>query len=119
MKKPFTVTAFALTLALASHAQAADDLLIAGLGSAKCSDFIAAEGAGRDAYLAWAEGYMSGINATLQRYQDPAIPLHGADTMSAERQVAYITEHCEISPDSPFFSAAADLFSALSNVAGQ
>jgi hypothetical protein len=118
---PVIVLGFALVLpGMAARAQPSGDAaLTAGLGNAKCSDFLTSEGEARAAYIAWAEGYMSGINHAVETYRDTPIPLYGDDTMSAERQLAYMVEHCEISPDAPFFSAAADLFSALSNVAGQ
>lgn len=114
------VLGFALALpGMAARAQSSDAALVAGLGNTPCSDFVKAEGDARAAFVAWAEGYMSGINRNIVQYQDMPIPLSGEDTMSAERQLAYMVDYCEISPDAPFSSAAADLFSALSDVAGQ
>jgi hypothetical protein len=119
--RQLSVIVLGIALALPGLAARAetDTALVAGLGNTPCSDFVKADAAGRAAYVAWAEGYMSGVNANIQQYQDTPIPLFGADTMSAEQQLAYMLDHCKISPDAPFFSAAGDLFSALSNVAGQ
>lgn len=121
MRQAFVIVlGFALALpGIAARAESTGAALVAGLGNTSCSAFLKADAAGHAAYIAWAEGYMSGINNNIVQYQDTPIPLYGEDTMSAEQQLDHVLDFCEISPDAPFFAAVADLFSALSNVAGQ
>lgn len=105
----FTTPAAADPLAEARSAK------IVGLGAATCNQFngdILANPAVRRDYLAWAQGFMSGIILSRPPGVDEALDLN-PPTFGLMAQLAFLQEHCARIPTVDFSDAVEALYKRL------
>lgn len=91
---------------------------IVGLGGARCSEFLKEAKADpsiqRD-YLAWAQGYMSGILITRPSGVDETLDLLPPG-FPPPRQFAFLVEQCAVAPAQSFSDAVEALYKHLRSV---
>ncbi|WP_454642802.1 hypothetical protein [Bradyrhizobium liaoningense] len=116
----FSVTALSVTIALAvdaSHDLRAEDrkATIVGLGAATCSAFnddIRSNPVIRRDYLAWAQGFMSGILSSRPPGVDEGLDLAPA-TFDVMRQLLFLEDYCARNDSLDFSDGVAALYKRL------
>jgi hypothetical protein len=86
-----------------------------GHGAAKCERFtrdVAADMQNIRPYLAWAQGYMSGIIFYAPTGENENVDI-GASNLSIPEQIQFLQNYCLDSPTADFGEAAFALFSRL------
>jgi len=111
----------ALAAAHSAVASAQSAAKIVGLGGARCSEFLREAktdpSVQRD-YLAWAQGYMSGILITRPSGIDETLDLLPPG-FPPPRQFAFLIEQCALAPAQSFSDAVEALYKHLRVVGGQ
>lgn len=116
----FSVTALSVTIALAvdaSHDLRAEDrkATIVGLGAATCQQFnddIKSHPLRRRDYLAWAQGFMSGILLSRPAGIDEGLDLNPA-TFGLINQLYFLENHCAKNTSMEFSGAVEALYKRL------
>lgn len=94
---------------------------IVGLGGALCSEFLReaqTEPSVQRDYLAWAQGYMSGILITRPPGIDETLDLLPPN-FPISQQFKFLVERCGITPAQSFSDAVEALYKQLRLVGGQ
>jgi len=111
---PMKVASFAFVALLAMVAMPAEAVPLEGAGTAKCSDYLKfyQSGSTTDAlvFLSWAQGYMSGLNASEMRYGG-----HGRDlaSISTEDEQQFLHDYCQEHTGDDIASASISLYKQM------
>lgn len=120
MKRSITKFAIAAAMVITSQiatpeAVRAQTAAIVGLGATSCEQFLKDIGPRpelqRD-YLAWAQGFMSGIILSRPPGVDTDLNLD-PPSFGLLKQLRFLTDHCEHSPTTDFSDAVAALYKRL------
>jgi len=111
------VALIAAWLSIASHpSQAAPATVkIVGLGAATCAQFtneVKQNPAVQGDYLAWAQGFMSGILLTRPPGIDEGLDLNPS-TFPLLKQLEFLRSHCMQQPSADFTDAVESLYKRL------
>jgi hypothetical protein len=96
-------------------AQQAPPVKIVGIGATTCGEFAreaTTNPSTQRQYLAWMQGYMSGIMIGRPPGSDEGIDLT-PKSFPLQRQLTFIREYCTASPTHPFADAVETLYKRL------
>jgi len=109
-----------LAMVIVATAASADDTGAAyGLGVHSCGEFAKLYAANpnitENTYFAWAEGFMSGLNASALADNFPHRRIEGGNA-SMQSYLLSIRTYCDAHPLSPYYGAVVNLYNSLPSV---
>ncbi len=101
--------------AMQGRAQSADSVKIVGIGASSCADFlqgVTADPAAERDYMAWAQGFMSGVLLRAPTGRDVDLDLLPSQFPLA-RQAEFLRRYCEANGARDFSDAVIELYRVL------